>query len=64
MRKRGGGGGVGGEGVQAVSVWAGGTKKPEMMRKVGMEEVRRWRCVKERKGFIMGEVWGAPDDEG
>lgn len=47
-----------------MSAWAGGTKKPEMMSKVGMEEVRRWRCVKERKGSITGEVWGASDDEG
>lgn len=51
-------------GVRAVSAWAGGTKEPEMMSKVGLEEVRRRRCVKERKGSITGEVWGASDDEG
>lgn len=39
-------------------------KNPEMVRKVGLEEVRRRRCVKERKGSIMAEVWGASDDDG
>lgn len=45
-------------------VWAGVAKNPELMRNVEMEEVRRWRRVKERGGFITGEVRRASDDEG
>lgn len=37
-------------------------EEPERMRKVGMEEVRRRRCVKERRGFVVAEVWGASED--
>lgn len=39
-------------------------EKPERMRDVATEEVRRWRRVKEKEGFITAEVWGASDDDG
>lgn len=55
---------VGGGGVPGCERVGRRYKKPETMRNVAMEEVRRWRRVKEREGFITAEVWGASDDDG
>lgn len=55
---------VGGGGLPGCERVGRRYEKPETMCNVAMEEVRRWRRVKEKEGFITAEVWGASADDG